>query len=114
MSNAALRDAPPGNLARYHVSRGLTRTRRGFDLSERLLDEALVVLTRHVLLQQLRRDGDRQVHRFLANLPHGTGRFELDLLFGVLDDAGGFGLRPLLELLPEPGRIVSRPRDDRF
>ena len=39
-----------------------------FDLLERVFDQPLVVVLRHVALQQLRRDGHRDVDRLVANL----------------------------------------------
>src|SRR5688572_10806350 len=62
----------------------LAWTRGGFHLPEGFLDQARVVLARHVPLQELRSNRDRQIDRFLTDLLHRTRGLELDLLLGVL------------------------------
>src|ERR671937_2455552 len=54
-----------------------------FELFEGFLDQPFVVLFRHVSLKDLRRDADREVHRFLADLLQRTRCLELDLPLGI-------------------------------
>src|SRR5688572_1987303 len=98
MSNAASRDAPPGSYVATHAAGALAGALR-FDLPEGLFDEALVVFLRHRSLQDLRRNGDRQIGRLGADLLQRARRLELDLALRVLDDVRGLDLRLLLQLV---------------
>src|SRR6187455_550203 len=82
MSNAAIRDAPPGTLARYHVSRGLARLVRIGEpelVAVGVLDDHQslappAVLERHALRQQVGaqrvvlRRAEAEIDRALARL----------------------------------------------
>ena len=63
----------------------------GFDLLERGFDQGLVVLLRHLPLEDLRGNRDGQINRLVANLLYRARRFELDLLLGVLHNRRRLG-----------------------
>src|SRR6187401_1213230 len=63
MSNAALRDAPPGNLARYHVSRGLVATAS----LHAIRDDKRLVIGRH---EAVAVTGVDHLRRFHGEEPH--------------------------------------------
>src|SRR5262245_58701275 len=75
-------------------------------------NQLFVVFLRHVPAQELRRNRDRQVHGFVAQLLDRLGRLLLDAALSVLDDAGRIVLRLLLHLLPEPLGVAAGARDD--
>src|SRR5262245_31603732 len=86
-----------------HYTRSAGPTR--FDLLERFLDETLVVFLGDVAFEQLRRDRDREIHGFVADLLQRALGLHLNLTLGVLDDAGGLRLRLLLQLVAKPGGV---------
>src|SRR4029078_3756939 len=82
------------------------------NLVQRLLDEPLVVLARHVTLQNLRGNLHRQFDGLAANLLQRPRRFQLNLLSGIADDAFGFGARLLAHLFAKPFGISAAGGDD--
>src|SRR5258706_788666 len=85
---------------------------RRLELLESLFDQALVVLLRHVSLEELRGDVDRDVDRFLTDLLQGARRLHLDLALRVAHQPGRLGPRLILHLFPEPVGVGPAPRDD--
>src|SRR5262245_39457518 len=83
-----------------------------FHLRKGFVDQTFVVFLGQVSLNQLRRDHDRQIDGFTADLLQRAARLELDLAFGVLDDRLGFGAGLLLHFLAQPLGVASASADD--
>src|SRR5204862_5228037 len=81
-------------------------------LSERFVDEPLVVLFRQVSLDDLRGNHDREVDGLGPNLLERARRFQPDLTLRVLHHGFGFGARLLLQLFTQPLGVLAAAGDD--